>query len=102
MAVSGKVIEDIARKVLKKSPFVKDSSIKLSIRAQTVILQLKVGLWANDSLPGIIQEIQDEIRLRLQKVLGTENQIEINCDVYKVYHPDEMKTESEMIGLQKT
>jgi len=45
--VSGKAIEDVARKVIKKSPFVRDCKIKLSIRSQWVGLNLRMTLWAN-------------------------------------------------------
>ncbi len=101
VVVSGKVIEDVARKVLRKSPFVRESKIRLNIRGQLVILNLRLGLWESDLLPSVVQEIQESIQARLQKILGRENKVEISCDINKIYHSDEVSSESEKNQSQK-
>lgn len=101
VVVSGKAIEDVARKVLKRSSFVKDCKIKLSIRGQLVTLNLRMGLWANDSLSGVVQEIQEEIRVRLQKLLGRDNQLEISCEIDRIFNSDSNLTENKVASFSK-
>ncbi len=102
VVVSGKAIEDVARKVIKKSPFVRDCKIKLSIRSQWVSLHLRMTLWANDSLSVVVQEIQEQIRVRLQKILGRDNQLEISCEIDRIYNADEIQSEARAVDLQKS
>ena len=94
VVISGKAIEDVARKVIKKSSFVRDHRLKLNIRGQSVTLNLRMGLWANDSLSGVVQEIQEEIRSRLQKLLGRDNQLEVTCEIDRIYNLDELPSEN--------
>ncbi len=101
VSISGKAIEDVARKVIKKSSFVKDCKFKLGIRGQTVFLQLKLILWTHDSLAIVVQEIQAEIRSRLQKLLGPENQLEIECSVDRVVPPEEAEANDWVAGSEK-
>ncbi len=90
VSVSGRAIEDVARKVLKKSPFVKEHKIKLGIRSQSIMLSIRLVLWANDSLSGAVQELQEEIRTRLQKLVGQDNQLEIDCGIDRIQQPEDV------------
>jgi len=90
VSISGRAIEDVARKVLKKSSFVKEYKIKLGIRSQTILLNIRLVLWANDSLSGAVQELQEEIRTRLQKLVGLDNQLEIDCGIDRIQQTDEI------------
>ena len=94
VVVSGRAIEDIARKVIKKSSFVRDHKMKLNIRGQFVSLNLRMGFWAHDSLATVVQEIQEEIRARLQKLLGHDNQLEVSCEIDRIYNLDEIGSEN--------
>lgn len=102
VVVSGKAIEDVARKVIKRSPFVRDCKIKLNIRSQWVSLQLRMSLWANDSLSIVVQEIQEEIRARLQKLLGRDNQLEVTCEIDRIHNSDEIQSDARVADLQKS
>lgn len=93
IAISGKAIEDVARKVLRKSPVVRDAKLKLIIRSQFVMIQLRLQLWANDSLSGAVQAIQEEIRSRLEKLLGSDTKLEIDCGIERIYQSEELQQE---------
>lgn len=101
VVISGKAIEDVARKVIKKSSFVHDCKIRLSIRGQSVSLNLRMGLWANDSLSLVVQEIQEEIRARLQKLLGRDNRVDIHCEIDRIYNTEENQSDSKITSPQK-
>jgi len=101
VVVSGKAIEDIVRKVTKKSPFVRECRIKLNIRSQWVSLNLRMSMWANDSLASVVQEIQEEIRVRLIKLLGRDNQLEVSCEIDRIHNPDEIQSGNATIAIQK-
>lgn len=101
VVVSGKAIEDVARKVIKKSPFVRDCKIKLSIRSQWVSLQLRMTLWANDSLAAVVQEIQEEICARLQKLLGRDNQLLVSCEIDRIHSPDDSQADLLVTDIKK-
>jgi len=75
--------------VLKKSSFVKEYKIKLGIRSQSITLSIRLVLWASDSLSGAVQELQEEIRARLQKLVGQDNQLEIDCGIDRIQQPDD-------------
>ncbi len=84
MVVSVNAVEDVAKKVLKHFHLVKESKIKTLVHGKNIEIRLRLTLWAGGRVPELLGEIQEKLRTRVQKLLGPENQVEINCDVQKI------------------
>lgn len=84
IVVSVTAIEDIAKKVLKRFHLVKEWKIKTMIRGKKVELKLRLVLWSGSRVTELLSEIQTEIRSRMKKLLGRENQVEVTCDVLRI------------------
>lgn len=92
IVVSTVAIEDVAKKVLKRFTLVKEWRVKTLIDERDVEVKLKLVLWAGGDVPKLLGSIQQEIGDRLRKILGSECQLEIYCDVARI---EESKLETE-------
>ena len=84
IVVSITAIEGIIKKVLKRFPLVKEWKPKTLIEGRNVEIKLRLTLWSGGNVPELVRGIQEEIRTRLQKVLGRESQLEIQCDITRI------------------
>ncbi len=84
MVISAQAIEDVVKKVLKRFHLIKDWKIKTKIEGKSVEVIVRMVLWAGGTVPDLLIEIQNQTRSRLVKLLGSETQLEINCDVQKI------------------
>lgn len=84
IVVSVTAIEDVIKKILKRFHLVKDWKIKIQIQGRDVSIKLRLILWSGGRVPELLSEVQQEIRARVRKLLGSENRLEIACDVQKI------------------
>lgn len=84
VVVSVSAIDDVVRKVLKRFHLVKDCKIKTLVQGKQVDIKLKFILWGGGQVPDLLMEIQDQIRVRVKKLLGNTIRLEINCDVQRI------------------
>ena len=84
LVVSVSAIEDAIRKVLKRFNLVKECKIKTLIHSKDVEIRLRLVLWAGGRVPELLADIQEEVHGRLQKLLSTDNKIEVSCDVQRI------------------
>ena len=84
IVVSSTAIEDTAKKILKKFYLVKDAKIKTFIQGKDVELKVRLVLWSGGRIQALLSEIQEEMRVRVRKLLGLESKLEITCDVQRI------------------
>lgn len=77
-------IEDVVKKVLKRFALVKEWKTKTLVDGRNVEIRLRLALWSGGDIPGLLNSVQQEIRSRLQKILGQECTIEVYCDVARI------------------
>ncbi|MDD5218523.1 MAG: alkaline shock response membrane anchor protein AmaP [Candidatus Omnitrophica bacterium] len=88
IVVSVTAIEDVVKKVIKRFHLVKESKVKTIVHGKNVEIRLSLVLWSGGQVPELLSEIQDQIRSRIKKLLGTENRVEIHCDVQRIEDHD--------------
>ena len=84
IVVSVNAIEDITRKVLKRFHLLKEWKIATEIKNKTIFLKIRLILWSGGHVQELLSEIQEEIKTRLKKLVGSEVRIEIACDVHRI------------------
>lgn len=84
IVVSVTAIEDVIKKVLKRFMLVKEWKTKTLIDGRDVEVKLRLVLWSGGDVPSLLSGIQQEIRDRLRKILGSECRVEIFCDVIRI------------------
>lgn len=84
ITVSIPAIGDIVKKALKKFLVIKDSKLKILVEDNRLELRLRLNLWFVSSVAQLIKDVQDEIRQRLERVLGIDSPVEITVEVAKV------------------
>ena len=84
IVVSLTAIEDVVKKVLKRFHLIKDQKVKIDVYGKDVEVKLRLVLWSGSRVPELLAEIQEEVRLRVRKLLGAENRLEITCDVHRI------------------
>jgi uncharacterized alkaline shock family protein YloU len=84
MLVSVTAIEDVVKRVLKRFHLVKDNKIKTLVHGKNVELRLRLVLWSGGQVPELLSDIQQQVRSRVKKLLGPENNVEVNCDVQRI------------------
>ncbi len=82
--VSVGAIEDIVRKIVKRFHLIKDYKIKTLFHGKNVEIRLRVSLWSGGQIAELLGEVQQQIRMRVKKILGPENRVEVNCDVQRI------------------
>lgn len=84
IVVSVTAIEDIIKKVLKRVSLIKEWKTKVLIDERDVEVKLRLVLWSGTDMPGLLAKVQDDVRERLQKILGKGCRLEIYCDVVRI------------------
>ena len=84
IVISALALEDVARKVVKKFHLVKECRIKAFIHGKRVDMKLRFHLWSGSHVPELLAEIQEQIRLRVKKIIGAETRLDIHCDVQRI------------------
>lgn len=84
VVVSVGAMEDSIRKVIKRFNLVKDVRIKMTIKTKEVSVLLRLTLWSGGKVPELLSEVQREVYLRLRKLLGDLNKVQVACDVVKI------------------
>ncbi len=88
IVVSALALEDVARKVVKKFHLVKECKVKVFIHGKKAEMKLKFYLWSGSHVPELLAEIQEQIRLRMKKMIGPETRLDIHCDVQRIEDHD--------------
>lgn len=89
VVVSTLALEDVAKKIIKRFHLVKEAKIKTLIRGRDVEMRVRLTLWSGSRLTELLSEIQEEIGARVRKLLGSENKLEILCDVQRIEDHEE-------------
>lgn len=84
IVVSVTAIEDVIKKVLKRFMLVKEWKTKTLIDGRDVEVKLRLVLWSGGDVPSLLSSVQQEVRDRLRKILGSECRVEIFCDVIRI------------------
>jgi len=84
MVVSVTAIEDVVKKSIKRFHMVKESKIKTLLQNRDVEIKLRLTLWSGGEVPRLLAEVQEEVSSRVRKLLGSENRLEVTCDVYRI------------------
>ena len=87
ITISVNAIEDLVRKVLRKFEVIKEVKIKTVMQEKNLSLRIKLVVWSGVLIPEVIREAQEEIRTRLEKMLGIpeiSERMEILVTVQKV------------------
>ena len=87
LTISVEAIEDLTRKVLRKFDSVKSSKIKTVIHEKNLNLKIKLTVWSGVLIPEVIREVQNEVKVRLEKMLGIpelSERVEVLVSVIKV------------------
>ncbi len=94
IVVSVAAIEDIVKKVLRHFHLIKEWKAKTRIDGKDVEIKLRLVLWSGARLHQFLQEVQEEVRQRVRKLLGDQNNLEVVCDVQRI--------EDHEVNLQET
>lgn len=95
IVVSATAMEDVVKKVLKRFHLVKEWKTKILIQNKDVDIKLRLVLWSGGKIQDLLMEIQEEVRVRIRKLLGTESRLEITCDVQRIEDHDAGLSEME-------
>ena len=81
VVVSSRTIKNVAMKALKRITMVKNVKVKINISGKDVEVKLRLVLWSGGRVPEILAELQQEVQMRVKRLLGPENQVTVTCDV---------------------
>lgn len=84
VSISLSALEDVTRKSLKKFLLVKTSVVKCHIEDERLEILVRLTLWSTMNIPGVIRQIQEEIRVKILKLLGQEYDFEIKVDIESI------------------
>lgn len=84
IVISTSAIEDVSKKVLKRFHLVKEFRIKTTLLSKLIQMKIRLVLWSGGNVPELLREIQEQVTLRIRKLVGSEIKLEINCDVQKI------------------
>jgi uncharacterized alkaline shock family protein YloU len=89
VTISLTAIEDFIKRSLKQLPEVKE--LRPSVRAgkKGITIVNKVILFSDVNIPETTEKIQNIVKLRVQDMLGVEEQINIKVHVVKIVHKEE-------------
>lgn len=81
MVVSARTLENAALKAVKHLTLIKKAKVKVDITGRDVEIKMRLILWAGGQVPALLSELQQEVQTRVKRLLGSENQLKVTCDV---------------------
>lgn len=84
IVISVQAIDDVTRKVIKRFHLVKESKVSVELQHRDVEVKMNLVLWSGGHIQELLFEIQNEVKSRIQKLLGPASKIEITCDVLRI------------------
>jgi hypothetical protein len=95
MIVSMNTIESTALKAIKPFTLVKSAKVKVNLNGKNVEVKIRMVLWTSNQVTSLLSEIQSAVLMRVQKLLGPENQVTVACDVKGIEETDTLFSEAE-------
>ncbi len=99
MVVSANTLGNTAVKAVKRFPLVKSVKAKVYITGKNVEIKLRLVLWTGGHVPAVLSELQQEVQLRVKRLLGPENPLVVICDVKGI---DDAGSGIQDLGASKT
>ena len=99
MVVSANTLGSTAVKAVKRFPLVKSVKAKVYITGKNVEIKLRLVLWTGGHVPAVLSELQQEVQLRVKRLLGPENPLVVICDVKGI---DDAGSGIQDLGASKT
>ena len=84
-------IEDYIKKISQGIPAIKEVKPKIITRKKGVDIEAKVVLYAGNNIPDVTEEVQSNIRKKVQKMLGIEEEIKVKLFVTSIANPESRK-----------
>jgi len=84
ITISVKAIEDIVKKILKKFEPVRDAKLKTIVQDRALGMKIKLTVWSGTLIPELTQDVQNEVRVRLEKLLGVSEKVEVQVTVSRI------------------
>lgn len=91
VTVSLTAIEDFMKRMSRRIPEIKDLKPKVIATKKGIIVNAKVTLFSEISIPNISEKIQSIVKNRIQDMLGIEEPIIVRVHINKLAHKDESK-----------
>jgi uncharacterized alkaline shock family protein YloU len=91
VTVSLTAIEDFMKKLTSQIPEIKELKPKVSATKKAVIVDTKVILYSETSIPNITEKIQSIVKNRVQDMLGIEEPIIVRVHINKLVDREEPK-----------
>ena len=91
VTVSLAAIEDFMRRLARQVPEIKELRPKVTATKKGVIVDAKVTLFSEISIPNITEKIQSIVKNRVQDMLGIEEPIIVKVHINKLAHREEPK-----------
>ena len=84
VSVSVAAIEDLIRRMLVKSPDVKDVKTFIQASRKGLNVRVKLILHADQNIPAITSRIQDQVNRKIQDLIGLHDPIHVSVFVDKI------------------
>lgn len=94
VTVSLSAIEDFMKRMARQVPEIKELKPKVIATKKGIVVDAKVTLYSEISIPNITEKIQSIVKNRVQDMLGIEEAIIVRVHINKLAHKDESKKKS--------
>ena len=94
VTVSLSAIEDFMKRMSRQVPEIKELKPKVIATKKGIVVDAKVTLYSEISIPNITEKIQSIVKNRVQDMLGIEEAIIVRVHINKLAHKDESKKKS--------
>jgi uncharacterized alkaline shock family protein YloU len=94
--VSLSAIEEYIRRFLREDPEIKELRVKVSARKKNLLVLLRAVILSESNIPGVTENIQSQLRARLQEMLGMEEPITVRLYVSKIGEEEKRKKGKEV------
>ncbi len=91
VTVALSAIEDFMRKLGAQIPEIRELKPKVSARKKAVIIDARISLYSDISIPNISEKVQSLVKNRVQDMLGIEEPIIVRVHIGKLINKEEPK-----------
>jgi len=101
VTVSLTAIEDFMKRMVRQIPEIKELKPKVIATKKGIIVNAKVTLFSEISIPNITEKIQSIVKNRIQDMLGIEEPIVIKVHINKLAHKEEKRKTKKQVEKEE-
>lgn len=84
VSVSLVAVQDVVRKVLRKTDNIRKYKLDMYGQQKTLILKIQIKQWEGDDIAAVTRQMAEDLKAKLFKITGLEGNVEVHIKIHNI------------------